>query len=297
MAQIATVAAITGTGTAFAVNEQGVSRALKAGDVLQKGETIRTVGDVRVELLMEDGRLLAVAPGQVMRLDDNVTESDQRPTAQDSAVTAPGATANSIVQALERGTDLSTELEATAAGLGAGGGGADGGLTFVQLLRITEGVEPLAYNYSFTAAALPLDLQPEADTSTTTTMALTADPDVFEGSPGVTYKVTLGDPTTSDITVTLSNGAVIVIPAGSTTGSVVVPVQGDDVYQDGETIQTAVDTVQGGNFTTITVNDSNVVTVVNDTPDVVTVGIAGDASVDEGNSASYNLILSAPGQT
>ncbi|EKD98417.1 MAG: hypothetical protein ACD_23C00450G0004, partial [uncultured bacterium] len=39
MSQIATVAAITGTGTAFAVNEQGVSRQLKAGDVLQKGET------------------------------------------------------------------------------------------------------------------------------------------------------------------------------------------------------------------------------------------------------------------
>jgi len=42
MAQIATVAAITGTGTAFAVNAQGASRQLKAGDVLQKGETIRT---------------------------------------------------------------------------------------------------------------------------------------------------------------------------------------------------------------------------------------------------------------
>ncbi|MBE0474904.1 retention module-containing protein, partial [Rhodoferax sp.] len=136
MAQIATVAALTGTGTAFAVNAQGVSRELKAGDILQKGETIRTVGDVQVELLMDDGSLLAVAPGQVMRLDENVTESDQRPTAQDSAVTAPDATAETILQALERGTDLSTELEATAAGLGGGGAGADGGISFVQLLRI-----------------------------------------------------------------------------------------------------------------------------------------------------------------
>jgi hypothetical protein len=48
MAQIATVAAITGTGKAFAVNEQGVSRELNAGDVLQKGETIRTGGEARV---------------------------------------------------------------------------------------------------------------------------------------------------------------------------------------------------------------------------------------------------------
>ncbi|MDD2844817.1 MAG: retention module-containing protein, partial [Rhodoferax sp.] len=163
MAQIASVAAITGTGKAFAVNEQGVSRELKAGDVLQKGETIRTVGDVQVELLMDDGRLLAVAPNQVLRLDENVSESDQRPTAQDSAVGAPAATADTVLQALERGTDLSTELEATAAGLG-GAGGADGGSSFVQLLRIVEGVDPLAYDYSYTAPDLPPDLEANPET-------------------------------------------------------------------------------------------------------------------------------------
>jgi len=149
MAQFATVASITGNGIVFAVNAQGVSRALKAGDTLQKGETVRTVGDVRVELLMEDGSLLAVAPAQSVRLDENVTESEQRPTAQDSAVTTP-ATAETIIQALERGADLSTELEAAAAGLTAGTG-ADGGNSFVQLLRITEGTDPLAYAYRFEA--------------------------------------------------------------------------------------------------------------------------------------------------
>ncbi|MFZ3159207.1 MAG: retention module-containing protein, partial [Rhodoferax sp.] len=188
MTQIATVAAITGTGKAFAVNEQGVSRELKAGDVLQKGETIRTVGDVRVELLMDDGSLLAVAPNQVLRLDENVSESDQRPTAQDSAVGAPAAVADTILQALERGADLSTELEATAAGLG-GGAGADGGISFVQLLRITEGVEPLSYNYTYTAPDVPPVLQSNPETLTTTTMVLSADPVVLEGSPGGTYTV------------------------------------------------------------------------------------------------------------
>jgi hypothetical protein len=161
MAQIASVAAITGTGAAFAVNEQGVSRQIKAGDVLQKGETIRTVGNAHVELLMEDGRLLAIAPEQSVRLDENVVESDLRPTAQDSAVTTPGATAETVIQALERGGDLSAELEATAAGL-TGGAGADGGVSFVQLLRITEGVTPLAYNYGFAAPDLPPDVQATA---------------------------------------------------------------------------------------------------------------------------------------
>ncbi|MFZ2901676.1 MAG: retention module-containing protein, partial [Rhodoferax sp.] len=302
MTQIATVAAITGTGKAFAVNEQGVSRELKAGDVLQKGETIRTVGDVRVELLMDDGSLLAVAPNQVLRLDENVTESDQRPTAQDSAVGAPAATADTVLQALERGTDLSTELEATAAGLG-GGAGADGGSSFVRLLRITEGVEPLSYNYSYTAPDVPPDLTANPETLTTTTMVLSADPVVLEGSPGVTYTVTLGDPTTTDMTVTLSNGAVIVIPAGSTTGSVLVPVQGDDVYLDGETLQTTVDTVQGGDFTSITVDDSNVITVVNDTIDTtpVSVGVSvleGDVNnVIEGTEVTFRFSVNAPPQT
>ncbi|MDP1944134.1 retention module-containing protein, partial [Rhodoferax sp.] len=302
MAQIASVAAITGTGKAFAVNEQGVSRELKAGDVLQKGETIRTVGDVRVELLMEDGRLMAVAPNQVLRLDENVSESDQRPTAQDSAVGAPAATADTVLQALERGTDLSTELEATAAGLG-GGGGADGGSSFVQLLRITEGVDPLAYEYAYTAPDLLPDLESNPETLTSTTMVLTADPTVFEGSPGVTYTVTLGDPAVSDMTVTLSNGAVIVIPAGSTTGSVLVPVQGDDVYKDGETLQANIETVQGGGFISITVDDTNVITVVNDTIDTtpVSVGVSvveGDVNnVVEGNELTFRFSVNAAPQT
>ena len=149
MAQFSTVAAITGNGTVFAIDAQGKSRVLKVGDTLQKGETVRTVGDVRIELLMEDGRLLAVAPAQSVRLDENVVESDQRPTAQDSAVATP-ATADTVIQALERGGDLSVGLEATAAGL-APGGAVDGGSSFVQLLRIVEGVEPVSYNYSFEA--------------------------------------------------------------------------------------------------------------------------------------------------
>ncbi|MDP3335152.1 MAG: retention module-containing protein, partial [Rhodoferax sp.] len=306
MAQIASVAAITGTGKAFAVNEQGVSRELKAGDVLQKGETIRTVGDVRVELLMEDGRLMAVAPNQVLRLDENVTESDQRPTAQDSAVGAPAATADTVLQALERGTDLSTELEATAAGLG-GGGGADGGSSFVQLLRIVEGVDPLSFNYSFEAQDLPPDIQAEPEivttttttattTTTTTTMTLTADPLVLEGSPGVTYTVTLGDPATTDMTVTLSNGAVIVIPTGSTTGSVLVPVQGDDPYLDGETLQASVDTVQGGGFTSITVTDQNVITVVSDTNTPITATITASDVTENDDGVTFTITLSAAPQ-
>ncbi|MBE0475157.1 type I secretion C-terminal target domain-containing protein, partial [Rhodoferax sp.] len=40
-----------------------------------------------------------------------------------------------------------------------GGAGADGGISFVQLLRIVEGVEPLVYEYDYTAPELAPDLQ------------------------------------------------------------------------------------------------------------------------------------------
>ena len=67
---------------------------------------------------MQDGENLAVLPGKSALLDDNVTQSEQRPTAQNSAVASAG-TADAVIQALERGTDLNEALEATAAGLGA----------------------------------------------------------------------------------------------------------------------------------------------------------------------------------
>ena len=287
MAQIAiaTVAAITGSGTVFAIDAQGVSRQLKVGDELQKGETIRTVGDARVELLMEDGHLLAIAPAQSVRLDENVVQSEQLPSAQDSAVTTP-ATADTVIQALERGTDLNQALDATAAGLGAGGGG--GGSTFVQLLRITEGTDPLAYNYSFNSAGQLSATQPGA-TETTTTMQLSADAAVSEGGPGITYTATLGNPAITDMTITLSNGAVITIAAGATSGSAVVSVRPDDVYLDPQTLTTTVGTVQGGGFTTVTVNDANVITVVNDTITPVTVSLSASTGVLESGTAAYTF--------
>ena len=295
LALFATVAAITGTGTVFAVNAQGVSRALKVGDTLEKGETVRTVGDARVELMMEDGQLMAVAPAQSLRLDENVVQSEQRPTAQDSALTTP-ATSDTVIQALERGTDLNQTLDATAAGLG-GGGGADGGSTFVQLLRITEGVDPLSYNYSYSGTSQNVVVPAGAD-ATTTTLQLSADGAVTEGGAGVTYTATLGSPAFTDMTITLSNGAVIVIGAGASSGTVVVPVRGEDVYKTTETLTTTVGTVEGGGYTTITVNDANVVTVVNDTITPVTVDLTASTGVAEGGGAAYTFTatLSAASQ-
>lgn len=158
MSQIATVVAVS--GTAFAVDANGNRRALKAGDILLKGEVVQTPVDSRVELLMDDGKLLAVAPERSIKLDESVTQTAERPTAQDASV-AQG-TIDTVIQALQRGGDLNEQLEATAAGLG-GGGGEGEGSSFVQLLRIFEGVDPLAYLYSFTPQSAPdIDVNPLA---------------------------------------------------------------------------------------------------------------------------------------
>jgi len=66
MSQIATVVAVT--GTAFAVDANGNRRALKAGDILQKGEVVQTPAGSRVELLMDDGKVLAVPTNKVLAM-------------------------------------------------------------------------------------------------------------------------------------------------------------------------------------------------------------------------------------
>ncbi|RYF45137.1 MAG: retention module-containing protein, partial [Comamonadaceae bacterium] len=114
MSLIATVVAVT--GTAFAVDANGHRRPLQAGDTLQKGEIVQTTAGGRVELLLDDGQTLAVAPERSVKLDDSVTQTAERPTAQDASVGQ--GTIDTVIQALQRGGDLNEQLDATAAGLG-----------------------------------------------------------------------------------------------------------------------------------------------------------------------------------
>ena len=122
MAQIAKVAALT--GKAYVVGVDGLLRALKVGDVIEKGEIIRTDAGGRVELAMVDGTTVAVAPEANVRVDESMVQADSRPVAQDAAV--QNASVEAVIQALDRGGDLNQELEAAATGTG-GTGGESGG--------------------------------------------------------------------------------------------------------------------------------------------------------------------------
>ena len=120
MAQVVSI-----RGTAFVVGLDGQTRPLKVGDKIQKGETIVTSAGGGVELAMDDGRPLSLGPQQTVKVDESLTAT-ARPTPAESSV--GDGSIDTVIQALDRGGDLTEELEATAAGpTSAGADGAAGG--------------------------------------------------------------------------------------------------------------------------------------------------------------------------
>ncbi|MFJ2467380.1 LapA family giant adhesin, partial [Pseudomonas sp. NPDC087615] len=134
------------------------------------------------------------------------------------------------------------------------------------------------------------------DTIDTTNLSLTATGTVAEGGQ-IIYTATLTNAAGSPVTVTLSNGAVITIEAGKTTGTVTVPAPADDVYKDAGTVQATITGTSGGNFENLVTSNTPAVTNVTDTIDTTTVSITGSTSVTEGQTASYTVSLTHPAQT
>jgi hypothetical protein len=132
-------------GEVFAVNKEGVKRRLQKGDQVQEGEILVTAPGSSAELDMGGGKTVQVAEQQTFAVDGSVGGPAQ-PSAATSALESAAA-AQKVIQALAAGdANALLEAEAAAAGL-AGGGAADGGSSFVQLLRISEGVTPVNYDY------------------------------------------------------------------------------------------------------------------------------------------------------
>ncbi|WP_036186938.1 retention module-containing protein, partial [Marinobacterium lacunae] len=103
-----------------------------------------------------------------------------------------------------------------------------------------------------------------------TTLTL-GDISVDEGSGNATLTATLSDPAGKEFTVTLSNGATITFAEGETTGtSTEFPIQGDDVYIDGESYDITVADAGDNGFEALDTSSAATVTV-SDTQDTVTV--------------------------
>ena len=101
-------------GEVLATSRDGVQRTLKLGDIVKDGETIVTKNGATVSFVDDLGVPINIPENQTFQSSTEIF-AETAPTVHDSAVTAN--TPDTIIEALNRGQDLSTELEATAAGL------------------------------------------------------------------------------------------------------------------------------------------------------------------------------------
>ncbi|MDI5890552.1 retention module-containing protein, partial [Halomonas rhizosphaerae] len=168
---IATIISIS--GQAWARDEAGNLRELRVGDTLQEGETLVTSDNGRVELDFADGLDPTVIEGgqEVVMTPDLDAE---QPVAAEEA-SAQDEDLEALLSAIDEGEgDLLEDLDATAAGAG-GAGGEGGGHDFVRLARITENVNPLAFEYGLAS----LDGTPEIEGQAVEALALEDEPDSF----------------------------------------------------------------------------------------------------------------------
>ncbi|CAI8767595.1 serralysin [Pseudomonas sp. IT-93MI4] len=291
-------------GQVFVVSPEGVRRVLVEGDRLFVGDQIDTGLSGAVSLELADGRTLDL--GRETQWSANAPDSSTD-LAEATAQAAPSVA--ELQQAIAAGADPTTALEATAAGATAAGtgGAAGGGHSFVMLDATAGRVDP---TIGFPTAGINSGAQAAQNitggqtTDTTTnalresTLSLSATPTITEAGGVLVYTATLTQAPLTDLTITLSNGSVIVIPAGSTTGTVNVPLAPNDtVYNDPTQINVTVTGTTGGNGITVTPPTTPATTQVTDTIDTTTVTLTAGNSVTEGGQITYTATLTNPAQT
>ena len=296
-------------GQVIAVSPEGIRRVLVEGDRLFAGEQVLTGPGGAVTLELADGRMLDLGRDSQWSADAPASSTDL------SAATAQSApSVEELQQAIAAGADPTTDLEAPAAGPGnpGTGGAAGGGHTFV-IQEETAGVVDPTVGYPTEGLSSGATLQAQeiggvdgngataAATPTpvpaTTAVALSATPSITEAGGVVVYTATVGQAPSSDLTVTLSNGATIIIGAGQTSGSVNVDIAANDtVYIDGSEISATITGASGGGLT-VNIDDTPAVTQITDTIDTTVISLAANPSVTEGGVITYTATLSNPAQT
>ncbi|WP_339444682.1 retention module-containing protein, partial [Pseudomonas hunanensis] len=297
-------------GQVIAVSPEGIRRVLIEGDRLLTGEEVLTGPGGAVTLELADGRMLDLGRDSQWSADAPDSSTD---LSQAAAQAAPSV--EELQQAIAAGVDPTTELEATAAGPSSAGGGAlGGGHSFVMLEETAGRVDPtVGFPTDGLGFAGVLDNEevglldtngnnlvttPTTDTNVATDLILGATPSISEAGGVIVYTATVGQAPTTNLVITLSNGAVIVIPAGQTSGSVNVVVPANDTpYIDGGQISATVTGSAGGGGLAVTLPQTPAVTQVTDTLDNTTATLTASPSVTEGGVITYTVTLSNPAQT
>ncbi|MGF6327681.1 surface adhesion protein [Pseudomonas sp. BS3782 TE3695] len=291
-------------GQVFAVSPEGIRRVLVEGDRLLVGDQVDTGAAGAITLELADGRTLDLGRDTQWSGSDPDSSTD---LAQATAQAAPSV--DQLQQAIAAGVDPTTALEATAAGPAAAssGGAAGGGHSFVALEATAARVDPTIGfpTEGLTTAALATQDTTGGQTADTSanalresTLSLSATPTITEAGGVLVYTATLTQAPLTDLTITLSNGSVIVIAAGQTTGTVNVPLAPNDtVYNDPTQINVTVTGTTGGSGIVVTPPTVPAVTQVTDTVDTTTVTLSAGSTVTEGGQITYTATLTNPAQT
>ncbi|WP_395609777.1 retention module-containing protein [Pseudomonas sp. B22129] len=291
-------------GQVFVISPEGARRVLVEGDRLFAGDQIDTGLSGAVSLELADGRTLDLGRDTQWSAD---TPDSTLDLAAATAQAAPSVA--ELQQAIAAGADPTTDLEATAAGpTAAGNGAAGGGHSFVVLDATAGRVDP---TIGFPTAPIGqagstqtqlTGAQGSADNGNlllqTSTLTLSATPTITEAGGVLTYTATVTQPPVNDLTITLSNGAVITITAGQLTGTVNVPLApNDSPYIDPSQINVNVTGTTGGNNLVLTIDPAPAVTQITDTIDTTTVTLTAGQTVVEGGQITYTATLTNPAQT
>ena len=116
----------------------GTQVELKLGDPVHEGDVIITGPGAVVQLGFADGESYVVHQNETITVDASVFAVNGM-DAHNAAVTTHGGDLKEITDAIASGNSLDQLLEAPQAGLGGGGDG-NSGHSFVQLVRIVEGI-------------------------------------------------------------------------------------------------------------------------------------------------------------
>ncbi|WP_395707817.1 retention module-containing protein, partial [Casimicrobium huifangae] len=135
------------TGEAFVRDADGNLRRLKSGDAIHEGEVVQAGSGGQVQLILADGRDLVVRANEVAKLDAEVAAPD-RPDATDSAVLNDQKGFAKISKAVV-GPDGTFSFEDDG-GRGQGAGVQNEGHSFVELVRVIESVNQLAFHFDTT---------------------------------------------------------------------------------------------------------------------------------------------------
>ncbi|QOY71770.1 retention module-containing protein [Pseudomonas sp. OST1909] len=291
-------------GQVFVISPEGTRRVLVEGDRLFAGDQIDTGMSGAVSLELADGRILDLGRDTQWSADMPDSTADLAAASEQAAPSVA-----ELQQAIAAGADPTTDLEATAAGANAtGNGAAGGGHSFVVLDATAGRVDPTigfptAPIGQSTSTLNALSGAPgSADSGNQvlqpSTLTLSATPTITEAGGVLTYTATVTRPSTSDLTVTLTNGAVITIPSGQLTGTVNVPLApNDSPYIDPGQISVGVTGTTGGGNLVLTIDPNPAVTQITDTIDTTTVTLTASNTVTEGGQITYTATLTNPAQT